>query len=366
MTTDRPLLKDLIDLPSVAGLAEAVAAVYPTMQPDVIVAQVFDGEWPDRALKQRIRHVAVVLRRNLPADYPAALTLLRQAAAGVDELGFTAMAFNDFVEEFGVDDPDNSLPALEQFTKLVSAEFAIRPFLEHHPDRTLGQLMTWAGSDDWRVRRLASEGSRPRLPWGMGLRSLKLDPSPIVPILTVLRKDSSADVRRSVANSLNDISKDHPRVVVDLLASWQDGSRQTGALTKHALRTLVKKGHPGALDLLGFSSEPAVVIRKARVVPPSVRIGGAVHLSFEVAAIGEAPQPLMIDFAIEFQNVSGTGSRKVFKGKVVELAGGDHVALRRKISLQPLSTRAILPGPHFAEVQVNGSVLERLGFEVTP
>ena len=150
-----------------------------------------------------------------------------------------------------------------------------------------------------------------------------------------------------------------------MLASWQDGSSETDALTNHALRTLLKKGHPGALDLLGFSSEPAVVIRKAKVDPPSVRIGGAVHLSFEVVATGSTPQRLMIDFAVVYQNVSGTGSRKVFKGRVVELSGGEQVAMARKISLQPMSTRAILPGPHVVEVQVNGRVLERLDFAVT-
>ncbi len=365
MTTDRPLLKDLIDLPSVAELAEAVATAQPDVDADAIVEQVFDGDWPDRELKQRIRHIAVVLHESLPPDYTEALAVLRRAAEGSGELGFTAMAFNDFVEAYGVEYPDVSLAALEQFTTLVSAEFAVRPFIERYPDLLFAQLLTWTRHEDWRVRRLASEGSRPRLPWGMGLRSLQDDPSPILPVLSALRHDPSEDVRRSVANSLNDISKDDPAVVVDLLAYWQDGSSQTDALTKHALRTLLKKGHPGALDLLGFSSEPAVVIRKARVVPLSVRIGGAVHLSFEVAAIGEAPQPLMIDFAVEFKNVSGTGSRKVFKGKVVELAGGDHVAMRRKISLRPMSTRAILAGPHFVEIQVNGRVLERLGFEVT-
>ena len=365
MTADRLLLKDLIDEPSVTALAAAVAAVYPAVQSDQIVAQVFDEGWHDRELKQRIRHVAVVLRHHLPADYPNALKTLRRAAATVDGLGFTAMAFNDFVEEFGVDDPDNSLPALEQFTTLVSAEFAVRPFIERYPDLLFARLLAWAGHEDWRVRRLASEGSRPRLPWGTGLRSLQRDPSPILPVLSALCRDPSEDVRRSVANNLNDISRDHPDVVVEVLASWQDGSRETDALTNHALRTLLKKGHPGALDLLGFSSEPAVVIRKAKVDPPSVRIGGAVHLSFEVVATGSTPQRLMIDFAVVYQNVSGTGSRKVFKGRVVELSGGEQVAMARKISLQPMSTRAILPGPHVVEVQVNGRVLERLDFAVT-
>ena len=365
MTTDRPLLKDLIDVPSVTALAAAVAAVYPAAQPDVIVSQVFDEAWPDRELKQRIRHVAVVLQKHLPGDYPDALALLLSAALEVEDLGFTAMVFNDFVEEYGVEYPDVSLPALEQFTKLVSAEFAIRPFIELYPDRTFGQLTAWAAGDDWRVRRLASEGSRPRLPWGRGLPSLKRDPAPILPILSMLRGDPSEDVRRSVANSLNDVSKDHPDLVVDLLASWQDGSAEIDALTKHALRTLLKKGHPGALAVLGFSSDPAIAVEVAKIEPASIPIGGSVELRCEIVATGPAPQRLMIDYAVEVQNVSGTGSRKVFKGKVVELAPGERTDLKRKISLQPMSTRAILPGPHFVEIQVNGLVLDRLEFSVT-
>lgn len=364
MTADRLLLKDLIDEPSVTALATAVAAVYPAMQPNRIVAQVFDEGWHDRELKQRIRHVAVVLRHHLPTDYPTALELLRRAAARVDDLGFTAMVFSDFVEEYGVEYPDVSLPALEQFTKLVSAEFAIRPFIELHPDRTFGQLRAWATGDDWRVRRLASEGSRPRLPWGRGLPSLKLDPAPILPILSMLRRDPSEDVRRSVANSLNDVAKDHPDLVVDLLTSWQDGSTEMDALTKHALRTLLKRGHPGALAVLGFSSDPAIAIEAAKIAPASIPIGGTVELRCEIVATGSAPQQLMVDYAVEFQNASGTGSRKVFKGKVVELAPGERTELKRKISLRPMSTRAILPGPHFVEIQVNGLVLGRLEFLV--
>ena len=364
MADDRFLLKDLIDEASVTELARAVVAVQPSINADEVVAEVFDPEWTGRELKQRIRHLAVVLRRHLPAEYSEALAVLRRAAAEVGDIGFTAMAFNDFVEEYGVDDPENSLPALEQFTVLVSAEFAVRPFIKEYPDRLFGQLLTWSLNDDWRVRRLASEGSRPRLPWGMGLPSLKNDPSPILPVLAGLRNDPSADVRRSVSNNLNDISKDHPDLVVEILSSWQDATPETGALTKHALRTLLKKGHPGALTLMGFSPDPEVVIQSARVEPTQVAIGGSVQLGFEVLATGNQTQQLMIDYAVEFQNASGKGSRKVFKGKVVEVAPGETVEMRRKVSLQPLSTRAIFSGTHGVEVQVNGRLVERIEFEV--
>lgn len=364
MTDDRLLLKDLIDEPAVTALATAVAAVRPAVDPEAVVEQVFDDHWQERELKQRIRHVAVVLRQHLPEDYRQAVTVLRRAAAQVDDLGFTAMAFNDFVEVFGVDDPDTSLPALEQFTTLVSSEFAVRPFIKRYPERLFDQLAVWADSDDWRVRRLASEGSRPRLPWGMGLLALKKDPSPLVPLLESLRKDPSEDVQRSVANNLNDISKDHPDLAVAILSSWQDGSAETAALSKHALRTLLKKGHRGALALLGFDPDPRVTIPFATVEPVSTPIGGSVQLRFRVLSTGNQPQLLMIDYAVVFQNASGAGSRKVFKGKVTELDPAAHIEMRRKINLTPLSTRAIFPGLHTVEIQVNGRVLDRADFLV--
>jgi 3-methyladenine DNA glycosylase AlkC len=364
MTDDRLLLKDLIDEPSVTALATAVAAADPGVDAAAIVGEVFDAEWAGRELKQRVRHVAVVLRRHLPPDYREALAALRRAAAQIAELGFTAMAFNDFVEEYGVEDPDVSLPALEQFTILVSAEFAVRPFIKRYPDRLVDQLLNWAGNEDWRVRRLASEGSRPRLPWGMGLASLKQDPSPILPILTALRNDPSEDVRRSVANNLNDISKDHPDLVVETLSSWRDEGAEIDALIKHALRTLLKRGHPGALAAMGFSPNPAVETRSASVEPVSIPIGGSVQVRFDVVSTGTRAQHLMIDYAVEFQNVSGTGSRKVFKGSVVDLAPDEHVEIKRKVSLKPMSIRAIFPGVHSVELQVNGRVFDRVEFEV--
>ena len=365
MSEERPLLKDLIDRPSVEGLVEAVARHLPHADPATIVAEILDEEWPALELKQRIRHVAVVLNRHLPADYADAITVLRAAAADVEDPGFTAMAFNDFVEEYGIDHPDVSLPALELFTTLVSSEFAIRPFIAQDPGRVFPRLWEWAQSDDWRVRRLASEGSRPRLPWGMGLPALKDDPAPTLPILTALRSDASEDVRRSVANNLNDIAKDHPDLVVEILTDWQDGSAEMEALTKHALRTLLKQGHSGALLLLGFEPDPEVALEAIRVEPALVSVGGSVQFSCVISSAGNDLQPLMIDYAVEFQNRSGKGSRKVFRGKVVELSPGETVRFTRKIGLAPLSTREILPGRHTVEVQANGKTLGRVQFDVT-
>jgi 3-methyladenine DNA glycosylase AlkC len=361
---DAPLLKDFVDVESVQGIASAIASAAPSFDQARFVADVFADGWDERALKQRIRHIAMTIRQHLSGDYATALQVMRRAARDVAGGGLAVWCLNDFVEEYGVDDPDISLPALEQFTRLASAEFAVRPFLARYPERMAAQMLEWAHSDSEEVRRLASEGYRPRLPWGMGLADLKRDPSPIVPVLEVLRDDPSETVRRSVANNLNDISKDHPAMVVDLLMQWGSASAQAEALRKHALRTLLKKGDPGAMELLGYSVDVAVAVTDLSVEPGEVPIGGHVHVEFMVTSESDRPQQVMLDYAVTYQNVSGTGSRKVFKGKALELDAYDSTRLKRKISLQPMSTRRIVPGPHTVEAQVNGVVRGVADFDV--
>ncbi|MCP4964953.1 MAG: DNA alkylation repair protein [bacterium] len=361
---DPPLLKDFIDRPSVTRIVMAVAEVRPGLDVEEVVGCIFDDDWEDRALKQRVRHIAMTLRSVLPDDYAEALAVMRQAGELVQSGTMTVWCFNDFVEEYGVDDPDLSIPALEQFTKLASAEFAVRPFIKRYPDRMTDQMLVWANSDDANVRRLASEGFRPRLPWGMGIPALKTDPGPILPVLEVLYRDPSEVVRRSVANNLNDISKDHPAVAVETLARWDDGSDEVTALTKHALRTLLKAGDRSAMALLGFSDQPQVRVSGLQMTPEIAAVGTSVHVEFSVTSTAQAPQWLMLDYAVVFQNASGTGSRKVFKGKVVEVDPAEVVEIKRKISLQQMTTRRILPGPHVVQVQVNGAVLASVGFDV--
>lgn len=361
---DAPLLKDFVDRESISRLAATVGRFSGQFDAYGFVGAVFDEDWEARALKQRIRHIARMLRSFLPGDYSGALDILLSAAAGGEIGGFAAWCLNDVVEEYGVDDPDLSLPALQQFTRLVSAEFAVRPFIKRYPERMAQQMLAWAHDEDEAVRRLASEGYRPRLPWGMGIPALKKDPSPIILVLEVLHGDPSETVRRSVANNLNDISKDHPGLVVTTLARWGADTPDGVVLRKHALRTLLKRGDPAALELLGFRTDAAVTVSDVSVQPKTVAIGGHVIIEFQVVVTGDLPQPVMVDYAVEFQNRSGTGSRKVFKGRVEEIAAGDSLTFRRKVSLQHMSTRTIFPGTHVVEAQVNGVVRAVGRFEV--
>lgn len=357
LVADDPfLLKDLFNRESVGEVAGAVQAAQPAFDPRAFLAEVFDGRWDSLELKQRMRRVAEVLHRHLPGGYRSQLEILL-AAVPHTPAGFPAMAYSDFVEAYGADDWDASVPALERFTTLVSAEFAIRPFIASDPERTLARMLEWACDPDPAVRRLASEGCRPRLPWGMRLRALIADPRPVLPILERLRDDPDEAVRRSVANNLNDIAKDHPELVVETLRVWNETpSEHTPGLLRHALRTLLKKGDPEAMELLGFPRHPRVEVEALLVEPGRVPIGGSARLSFTLVSTGARPQQLMVDYLIHFVKANGSTSPKVFKLTTLELGPGERIELGRKLSFVQMSTRTHYPGPHRLEVQVNGEI----------
>lgn len=362
--SERFLLKDLFNEDSIGVIATAVAAAHAGFDRTGFLTAVFDEEWAGRELKQRMRHVAEELRAHLPRSYPEALEVLVAASPATADAGFAAMALSDFVEAFGVGDPDASIPALETFTKVMSAEFAVRPFIDRYPDRMWRQLLDWTDCDDPAVRRLASEGSRPRLPWGMRLPSLIADPSPVRPILEALCHDPSDDVRRSVANNLNDIAKEHPQLVVAWLKEWQDGSLELGQVTRHALRTLVKQGDPGALRLLGYDPDAHVEVEDLQIEPPVVLLGTDARLTFTVVSTGQVRQHLVIDAIVYFMKKRGVLSPKVFKLRTAEFEPGSHLTVQRKLSFVQMSTRTVYPGTHAVEIQINGTVQRRIEFEV--
>ena len=365
MADDPFLLKDLLTPATVGALGSWVAAADPTFDEDAFLADVFDSGWDERELKQRTRHITETLGRHLPGDYRTALGTLLNAARDHGEPGWAAMSFSDFVEVYGLDDPDASIPALEEFTKLASAEFAVRPFILRYPERMYAQHRAWADDPDGRVRRLASEGCRPRLPWGMALKPLQEDPRPILPVLVALHGDDSEDVRRSVANNLNDIAKDHPHLVVELLGEWQDGTPESQALTKHALRTLLKKGDPEALGLMGFGHDAVAEVVDLGLEPAVPEVGGDARVSFVVRNPASEQQPYMVDLVVHYRKANGSLSPKVFKLKTLDVDPGAAVDVSRKITFRQLSTRTVYPGAHALEIQVNGTVRARLDFDVT-
>lgn len=360
-------LKDLYDKQSVSALSGAVRTQMPAFDREAFLARVFDQSWDRLELKRRTRHITTGLHSFLPSNYRSALDVLRGALPQVTEGWFILMVFPDYVEVYGMDDWEVSMPALETFTQRVSAEFAIRPFIVRYQDRTMAQMLAWAQHENAGVRRLATEGCRPRLPWGIRLPALQADPSPILPILELLKDDESEPVRRSVANNLNDISKDNPQVVLDLLGCWQPGDRGEAQpdiywLTNHALRTLVKQGDPQALELLGYPSNPAIAVRNLTAHPDSIPIGSKLTFSFDIESLSGQPQKLMIDYVVYHMRANGKLTPKVFKLAKRTLAPGQVLHITKAHSFAPVTTRRYYPGQHAIEPKVNGKAFERISF----
>jgi 3-methyladenine DNA glycosylase AlkC len=355
-------LKDMYSRAFFEGLANKMAEAYPPFDREAYLGRVFAPDWDELALKQRMRRGAEALRPGLPAAYEEALEVVLGAADRCGA-GFPYMLFPDFVEVYGLDDPARSLPALARLTKYSSSEFAVRPYLVRYPELTLGTMREWAENEDEHVRRLASEGCRPRLPWGMALAAFKRDPSPILPILERLRRDPSEYVRRSVANNLNDISKDHPALALDLASRWLGEHPHTDWIAKHACRSQLKKCVPEALALFGVGDASGVRVEAFEAARSVVEEGGALEASFALRVDAETPRKLRVEYAIDYVKANGSTSRKLFKLSERDFAPGEtKIAFRQ--SFRDLTTRKHYPGTHFAAIVVNGAELASITFEL--
>ena len=356
-------LKDqLYSRAALEEFAAAFKAVDSDFDSEDFLRRVFDDQWESRELKQRTHHIAQVLRAILPPEYHAALAIMRQAAPHLRRIGFLTITFCDYVEMYGLDDWEASIPALEEFNRLCTSEWAVRPFILRNPQRMMAQMLEWARSEDVNSRRLASEGCRPRLPWGISLPIFKEDPTPILPILEQLKLDESEDVRRSVANNLNDIAKDNPQVTLDVLQRWQiHHTPEMQKLTRHALRTLIKAGNPAALALLGYGVS-AVTVKELTLERNTVRLGEKLSFSFVVESVSDAPQNLVIDYVLHFRKANGKQSPKVFKLTKKTLQPGEKLRIQRQHRFALITTRVYYPGEQAIEIQINGQRYEHATF----
>ncbi|MEI7026603.1 DNA alkylation repair protein [Paenibacillus sp. y28] len=347
-------LKKMMNEALVEFIANGCRREYAAFPVQPFVRAVFDAQWEGRELKERIRHIAVCLRGCLPPDYREALAVLLAAFGAIKETSLEYVVFPEFVELYGLEDWEASLPALETFTRSSTAEFAVRPFFVQDQDRMMAQMSRWAEHDSEHVRRLASEGCRPRLPWAMGLPSLKRNPQPIVPVLERLKEDPSEYVRRSVANNLNDISKDHPDLVLELARAWHGRHPLTDKLLKHGCRTLLKQAHPEVLTLFGFGAEGGWEVRNWDISAKELELGGTLGFSFQLTNRTEEPLKLRLEYAVEFARLSGKTSRKQFRISETICAPGRSLHVSRKHAFADLSTRKHYPGAHRITLLVNG------------
>ena len=354
-------MKEGLNSAAVRRIAKNLARAWPELASRAFVRDATRG-LASLELKQRIEHVIESLKRHLPPDYPEALEVLVRAGKTWDAgdpndplRGFAAWPIIDFVGVHGVDHFDASLEALRRLTKLFSAEFAIRPFIEHDQKRAFRALTRWTRDPDEHVRRLVSEGTRPRLPWGRRLRELQSDPRPSLALLERLKDDSSDYVRRSVANHLNDIAKDHPDIVVETCRRWSKGAdERRERLVRHALRTLVKKGDRGALAVLGHDQEAKVRVSKLRLSKKRIDLGGEVELSFDLRSTGKQAQSLVVDYAVHHVKKRGGRTPKVFKLKTIRLAPGEATSVKKLHRFKEITTRTYHSGAHRFEVLING------------
>lgn len=338
---------------SLAKFVDAIRRIYPGFDGESFLKLIHTPQWEGLELKERMRHTTLCLGKTLPKDYRNALDILKKAAPLVK--GFEAASLPDFVEVYGREDWEASLPALKHFTYYFSSEFSVRPFLDEDPERAMALMLECAEDSEENVRRFASESCRPRLPWAMALPRFKKDPSPILPVLEKLKDDPSEFVRRSVANNLNDISKDHPEVVLDLAEKWLGRSESTDWIVKQACRTLLKTGNTQAMRLFGFGNPSNLHIRNLRFSRDKIKIGEDIHFFFDLDVEEKESCRVRLEYRVDYAKSQGKRSKKIFQISENDYQPGIY-AFKRKQTFEDMSTRKHYPGKHSIAVVVNGEI----------
>lgn len=359
-----PALKEIFNAERLHHIATEMTAVYPEFDAKAFLKLARTG-LAELSVMQRMARVSECLHAVLPLGYEASLEVLRALAPRLNS-GFVSMCLPHYVATYGADRFELSMDALKYFTAFGSSEFAIRHFLRRDIERSLQLMHDWSLDDNEHVRRLASEGCRPRLPWSFRLEPIQADPTLAARILDNLKADSSLYVRKSVANHLNDITKDHPEWVLDVIEGWSLDNKHTAWIARHALRSLIKQGNPRALAIMGAGGKPEVEIIDIQVTPPVIGLGEKITLSFAVKSTDEDSQRLVIDYAIDYVKANGSTSAKVFKLKTLTLPGKATEQLSRGQHIKELTTRRHYAGKHAVHVQVNGKRLASTAFEILP
>ncbi len=354
-------------------ISKMILAVHPKFPEKSFLKDALKG-YDALNLKQRAQHIADALALHLPKDFKKASKILVASIGpvlkGTESNGMAPFLYFPhtlYVSRYGLEHFEESMRAQYLLTQRFSAEFSVRAFIERYPEKSLATLEKWASDPSVHVRRLVSEGTRPRLPWASRLRVFEKDPRPVIRLLEMLRDDPEIYVRRSVANHLNDLSKDHPELLFDVTKKWMRGaSPERLRLLQHALRTAVKRGDSRALSLLGYGEKAKVKIAAANISPRRVKKGGRVVIEFEIENPLPTPQRLLVDFRIHFVKSNGKANAKVFKLKAVELPGKSSIQFRKSVSLAEMTTRKHHPGQHAVDLLINGVISGLGSFTIVP
>lgn len=341
-------------------LATQFARVHKSFNKRGFVADVTCG-FEELSLNQRMRNTSVILHEYLPANYDRAIAIMKEVIPHTRRT-YTNLLFPDFVGLYGKQDFDGSMDALKYFTKFGSSEFAVREFLKLDFNSAIKIMYRWAEDKDHHVRRLASEGSRPRLPWSFKLDEVIKNPEITQPILEKLKQDNELYVRKSVANHLNDISKENSEYMLKLLNSWDRTHPHTAWIVKHASRTLIKKGHPGSLSVFGFTKNVKVAVQNLKLHKTKIKLGEKLTFRFDVLSLGKGDQKLVIDYLIHYRKKDGGRLPKVFKLKELDLKEREQISISKTQLFKDFTTRKHYKGKHLLELQVNGKKLAALEF----
>ncbi len=333
------------------------------------LSHIYQDDWEEKALKQRMRHITLGLKEHLTGSFHDNVNFLLALIPRLEDAGFKANSLEfiflpDFIEVYGIEEFLTSIEAIETITQFITCEFAVRPFLIKYEMEMMLQMKLWSKHPHPMVRRLASEGSRPKLPWAQAVPFLKNDPRSILPILENLKTDETESVRRSVANCLNDISKDHPDLVIRLLKNWKQDVRISSRLIKHAARTLLKQGNSEIMDLFGFKPNSQIKIENFEIITPVVRIGSNLEFSFELYNQDETSSNIRLEYAIFFLRANGSWSKRVFYHCENSYPEKSSTLILRKHSYRPITTRKYYPGPHQVAIILNGIETKKMDFQL--
>lgn len=346
-------LKNNYTLEYIKNLASKIKEHYKNFDEEGFINAIFDNSWQNLELKARMRHIALNLNKYLLFNYKEQLAILKPVSK--DFGSFEALFFQDFVEVFGLDDFEESFKALEIFTIDSSSEFAIRQFIIKDEKKSMEQMKIWAKSQDEQIRRLSSEGCRPRLPWGVALGSFKKDPTKVFEIIEILKNDDSLYVKKSVANNLNDITKDNPHLVIEFLKQNLGKSKNLDWICKHGARTLLKKSNEEALKLFGYGSLEEIKVENF-VCDSEVVMDEYLNFSFDFEVL--KLQNIRLEYGIKYLKSNNIHSLKKFMISESKFEGKKEI--KRKQIFKDMTTRKHYLGKHFICLFVNGKeILQR-------
>ena len=357
-------IKNRFNSETIRQLATDIQTIYHSFQIEEFLQSVITDNWDNLELKERIHQISKTLGAYLPSDFSSAISIIDDMVKNYQGELYGFWIFPTFVEIYGQDEKHwkISINALAKYTQYSTSEFAVRPFIINHEKVMMAQMYKWAEDENEHVRRLASEGCRPQLPWGQSLPKYKKDPTPILPILEQLKADPSLYVRKSVANNLNDISKTNPNIVVDLAQKWYGKNNNTNWVIKHGCRTLLKKGNRDVLAIFGYHDITAIKVDNFKLVATAISLGEKIIFSFTIKA--NITTKIRLEYGIDYVKANGKRNRKIFQISETSLKENEQKTYSKNHAFIDLSTRKHYAGVHSITLIINGVEQETLDFRL--